>query len=114
MLFRGKRLLKLRGIANDNLYIQVSHDGAQPELHDAYRGEGTWAKTVDGIKLLKADGFHVCISTTETQANKTQIDELRTFVHELGIAEQDHFVRPLTRRVFSEEGLEVGVENLLP
>ena len=69
---------------------------------------------MDGIKLLKADGFHVCINTTETQANKTQIDELQTFVHELGIAEQDHFVRPLTRRGFSEEGLEVGVENLLP
>jgi MoaA/NifB/PqqE/SkfB family radical SAM enzyme len=114
MLFRGKRLQKLRSIANDNLSIQVSLDGAQPKLHDAYRGEGTWAKTVGGIKQLKADGFHVCISTTETQANKTQIDELRAFVLELGIAEQDHFVRPLTRRGFSEEGLEVGVDNLLP
>jgi len=114
MLFRGKRLQKLRSNASDNLSIQVSLDGAQPELHDAYRGEGTWAKTVDGIKQLKADGFHVCISTTETQANKNQIDELRAFVNRLGIEEQDHFVRPLTRRGFSEEGLEVGVNNLLP
>jgi len=114
ILFRGKRLQKLRSISNDNLSIQVSLDGAQPKLHDSYRGEGTWAKTVDGIKQLKADGFHVCISTTETQANKTQIDELRAFVHELGIAEGDYFVRPLTRRGFSEEGLEVGVDNLLP
>ncbi|MFC2055934.1 radical SAM protein [Chloroflexota bacterium] len=114
MLFRGKRLQKLRSIANDHLSIQVSLDGAQAEQHDAYRGEGTWAKTVDGIKQLKADGFHICISTTETQVNKTQIDELRAFVHELGVAEQDHFVRPLTRRGFSDEGLVVGVENLLP
>jgi MoaA/NifB/PqqE/SkfB family radical SAM enzyme len=114
ILFRGKRLKKLRSIANANLSIQVSLDGAQAEHHDAFRGEGTWAKTVDGIKHLKADGFHVCISTTETKANKTNIDELRAFVHELGIAEQDHFVRPLTRRGFSEEGLEVGVDNLLP
>lgn len=114
MLFHGKRLQKLRNIANDNLSIQVSLDGAQAEHHDAYRGEGTWVKTVDSIKQLKADGFHVCISTTETQANKTQIDELRAFVHELGIAEQDHFVRPLARRGFSEEGLEVGVDDLLP
>ena len=114
MLFRGKRLQKLRSIANDNLSVQVSLDGAQAEHHDSYRGEGTWTNTVDGIKQLKADGFHVCISTTETQANKTQIDELRAIVHELGIAEQDHFVRPLTRRGFSEEGLEVGVDNLLP
>jgi len=114
MLFRGNRLQKLRSIANDNLSIQVSLDSAQPEPHDAYRGDGTWAKTVDGIKQIKADGFHVCISTTETPANKTQIDELRAFVLDLGIAEQDHFVRPLTRRGFSEEGLEVGVDNLLP
>jgi MoaA/NifB/PqqE/SkfB family radical SAM enzyme len=114
MLFRGKRLQKLRSIANDNLSIQVSLDGAQAEHHDAYRGEGTWARTVDGIKQLKADGFHVCISTTETQLNKTQMDELSAFVHELGIEERDHFVRPLTRRGFSEEGMEVGVDNLLP
>lgn len=114
MLFREKRQKKLRNIANDNLSIQVSLDGAQAEQHDAYRGEGTWEKTVEGIKQLKADGFHVCISTTETQANKTNMDELRAFVHELGIEEQDHFVRPLTRRGFSEEGLEVGMDNLLP
>ena len=114
MLFRGKRLQKLRSIANDNLSIQVSLDGAQAEHHDAYRGEGTWARTVDGVKQLKADGFHVCISTTETQVNKTQMDELSAFVHELGIEEQDHFVRPLTQRGFSEEGMEVGVDNLLP
>jgi MoaA/NifB/PqqE/SkfB family radical SAM enzyme len=114
MRFRGKRLQKLRSIANDNISIEVSPDGAQPKLHDSYRGEGTWAKTVDGIKQLKAGGFHVCIVTTETQANKTQIDELRAFVNELGIADQGHFVRPLTKRGFSKEGLEVGVDNLLP
>jgi MoaA/NifB/PqqE/SkfB family radical SAM enzyme len=114
MLFRGKRLQKLRSIANPNLSIQVSLDGAQPGPHDAYRGEGTWTKTVAGIRQLVADGFHVCISTTETPANSSQIDKLRTFVHELGIAEQDHFIRPLTRRGFSEEGMEVSKENLIP
>lgn len=114
MLFHGKRLKNLRNIASENLSIQVSLDGAQAEHHDAYRGAGTWVKTVDGIKQLKADGFHVCISTTETQANKTHIDELRSFVQELGVSEQDHFVRPLTQRGFSEEGLEVGVDNLMP
>jgi MoaA/NifB/PqqE/SkfB family radical SAM enzyme len=114
MLFRGKRLDKLRSIANDKLSIQVSLDGAQPEPHDIYRGEGTWAKTVDGIRQLKNDGFHVCISTTETQANSNHIDEIRAFVHELGIVEEDHFIRPLTRRGFSEEGLEVGTNNLKP
>ncbi len=114
MLFRGKRLQKLRRIANPNLSIQVSLDGAQPGPHDAYRGKGTWTKTVVGIRQLVIEGFHVCISTTETPANSSQIDELRAFVHELGIAEQDHFIRPLTRRGFSEEGMEISTENLSP
>jgi MoaA/NifB/PqqE/SkfB family radical SAM enzyme len=114
MLFRGKRLQKLRSIANPNLSIQVSLDGAQSGPHDFYRGKGTWTKTVAGIKQLVAEGFHVCISTTETPANSSLIDELRAFVHELGIAEQDHFIRPLTRRGFSEEGMEVSTENLIP
>ncbi len=114
MLFRGKRLQKLRSIANSNLSIQVSLDGAQPGPHDAYRGEGTWTKTVAGIRQLVADGFHVCISTTETPANSSQMDELRAFVHELGVAPQDHFIRPLTRRGFSDEGLEVSTDNLIP
>jgi MoaA/NifB/PqqE/SkfB family radical SAM enzyme len=114
MLLRGKRLEKLRAIANGNLSIQVSLDSARPELHDAYRGEGTWAKTVDGIRLLQSDGLHVCVSTTETPANADHIDELRAFVRELGIAEKDHFVRPLAKRGFSLEGLEVGVDTLVP
>jgi MoaA/NifB/PqqE/SkfB family radical SAM enzyme len=114
MLFRGKRLDRLCAIANDNLSVQASLDGATPEVHDAYRGEGTWAKTVDGIRLLQSNGFHVCISTTETPANAAHIDELRDFVRDLGIAEKDHFVRPLARRGFSQEGLEVGTDNLAP
>jgi MoaA/NifB/PqqE/SkfB family radical SAM enzyme len=114
MLFRGKRLQRLRAIANENLSIQVSLDGARPDIHDVYRGAGTWAKTVEGIKLLKFNGFHVCISTTETPANSFHLDELRDFARDLGISDEDHFIRPLTKRGFSGEGLEVGVENLLP
>jgi MoaA/NifB/PqqE/SkfB family radical SAM enzyme len=114
MLFKGKRLEKLRAIANWNLSVQVSLDGARPETHDAYRGSGTWARTVEGIQLLQANGFHVCISTTETPANAAHLDELREFVRQLGIPAQDHFVRPLARRGFSLEGMEVGPHNLVP
>jgi hypothetical protein len=69
---------------------------------------------VEGIRLLKSNGFHVCISTTETPANALHLDELRAYVHDLGIAEEDHFVRPLAKRGFSIEGLDVGVDNLVP
>ncbi len=114
MLFKGKRLDRLSAIANGNLSVQVSLDGGSAESHDAYRGAGSWAKTVEGIRLLQARGFHVLISTTETPANTAQLDELHEFRRGLGIADEDHFVRPLAKRGFSQEGMEVGVDTLVP
>jgi MoaA/NifB/PqqE/SkfB family radical SAM enzyme len=114
MLVRGQRLQKLRTIANDNLIVQVSLDGGRPEHHDAYRGAGTWAKTVEGIKRLQAHGFTLRIATTETPANAAHLDELHEFRRSLGISDEDHFVRPLARRGFAREGLEVSVETLVP
>ena len=114
MLLRGQRLEKLRAIANDNLIVQVSLDGGRPEHHDAYRGAGTWAKTVEGIRRLQAHGFSLRLATTETPANAAHLNELNEFRRSLGIPDEDHFVRPLARRGFAREGLEVGVETLVP
>lgn len=114
MLLRGKRLDRLCATANGKLSVQVSLDGGCPEHHDAYRGQGTWAKTVEGIKLLQSHGVHVCISTTETPVNSAHLDELHEFRRALGIPDEDHFVRPLAKRGFSQEGLELGTHNLVP
>ena len=61
MLLRGPRLERLVAIRNANLTVQVSLDGANRRQHDPFRGEGSWAKTVEGIRLLKAYGFHVTL-----------------------------------------------------
>ena len=119
MLLRGRRLERLcaiagRGIAHDRLRIQVSLDGATAEDHDAYRGRGSWAKTVEGIRLLREAGFRVCLSTTETPANTLRLAEICALHRSLGIPEEDHFVRPLARRGFSTEGLEVSMLTLAP
>jgi len=114
MLLRGTRLEKLCAIANDNLIIQVSLDGGRPEDHDAYRGPGAWAKTVEGIKLLQAAGFRVRLGTTETPVNSSHLDKLCEFHRSMGIPDEDHFVRPLAKRGFSREGLELGMNNLVP
>src|SRR5512143_3763470 len=45
MLLKNQRLERLCAIRNDNLIVQVSLDGAQPDQHDAYRGTGSWLKT---------------------------------------------------------------------
>jgi MoaA/NifB/PqqE/SkfB family radical SAM enzyme len=114
MLFNGRRLTRLCAIAHPNLQVQVSLDGGRPEHHDAYRGPGTWNKTVQGIKTLQENGFNVRLSSTETPANSDHLDELHEFRRSLGIAEDNHFVRPLARRGFSTEGLEVGPGSLVP
>ena len=114
MLLRGARLEKLCGIANDNLIVQVSLDGGRAEDHDAYRGPGTWEKTVEGIKLLQANSFRVRLGTTETPANSAHLDKLCEFHRSIGILDEDHFIRPLAKRGYSKEGLELGMGNLVP
>ncbi len=114
MLLRGVRLEKLCAIANENLIVQVSLDGGRPEDHDAYRGPGTWEKTVEGIKLLQAAGFRVRLGTTETPVNSVHLDKLCEFHRSIGILDEDHFIRPLAKRGYSREGLELGMGNLVP
>lgn len=114
MLLRGPRLDKLCTIASDNLIVQVSLDGGRPEDHDAYRGQGTWAKTVEGIRLLQEQGLRVRIGTTETPVNCAHLKELCDFHRALGIPDEDHIVRPLAKRGYSREGLELNMGNLVP
>ncbi len=114
MLLRGTRLEKLCAIANENLIVQVSLDGGRPEDHDAYRGPGTWEKTVEGIKLLQQAGFRVRLGTTETPVNSSHLDQLCEFHRSIGIPDEDHFIRPLAKRGYSREGLELGMGNLVP
>lgn len=118
MLLRGSRLERLVTVAEtvpgENLVVQVSLDGGRPEDHDAYRGRGTWEKTVEGIRLLQERGFRVRLGTTETPVNSPHLSKLCEFHRSLGIPDEDHFVRPLAKRGFSREGLELDMANLVP
>lgn len=114
MLFQGQRLKSLCAIQNDNLVVQVSLDGSCPDHHDPYRGEGSWHKTIAGIRCLQEHQFRVRISTTETHSNSAYMAEICEFHLELGIPEEDHIIRPLAKRGFSGTGLQVGKHNLAP
>jgi MoaA/NifB/PqqE/SkfB family radical SAM enzyme len=118
MLLRGTRLEKLvataRTVPSENLIVQVSLDGGRPEDHDAYRGSGSWEKTVEGIHLLQERGFRVRIGTTETPVNSAHLDKICELHRSLGIPDEDHFIRPLAKRGYSREGLELGMHNLIP
>jgi MoaA/NifB/PqqE/SkfB family radical SAM enzyme len=114
MLLHGARLEKLVAIANDNLVVQVSLDGGRAEDHDAYRGQGSWQRAVEGIRRLQEHGFRVRLGTTETPANSASLHLLCEFHRALGIPDEDHFVRPLARRGNSRQGLELSMANLVP
>jgi MoaA/NifB/PqqE/SkfB family radical SAM enzyme len=118
MLLRGTRLDKLATMAKtvpaENLIVQVSLDGGRPEDHDAYRGKGSWEKTVEGIHLLQERGFRVRIGTTETPVNSSHLSKICELHRSLGIPDEDHFIRPLAKRGYSREGLELGMNNLIP
>lgn len=114
MLFSPRRLQRLRSVRHDNLCIQVSLDGGRAGPHDAYRGPGTWEKTVAGLRLLLAEGLRVRISTTETPANSAHLEEIAAFRRSLGIADEDHLIRPLARRGFSQEGITIDLASLTP
>ena len=114
MLLHGTRLEKLVAVANDRLVVQVSLDGGRAEDHDAYRGAGSWARAVEGIRQLQAHGFRVRLGTTETPVNSAHLSQLCEFHRALGIPDEDHFVRPLAKRGYSAEGLELSMANLVP
>jgi MoaA/NifB/PqqE/SkfB family radical SAM enzyme len=114
MIIKGPRLDRLCAINNDRLQVQVSLDGGRPEHHDAYRGKGSWEKTVESIKLLQSRGFRVRLSTTETPVNSPYLEEVCEYHRSLGIPDEDHFIRPLAKRGYSREGLELGMGNLRP
>ena len=115
MLLRGRRLERLRAIDHPNLRVQVSLDDSEPGVHDLYRGAGSWRRTIEGIGLLREAGFRVRIATTVTPEGMPRIAAVRAFVRgELGIADEDHIVRPLVRRGVAAEGIDVGQTDLVP
>jgi MoaA/NifB/PqqE/SkfB family radical SAM enzyme len=113
-LTRLDRLCDVARDAGDSLIVQVSLDGGRAEDHDAYRGAGSWAKTVEGITLLQARGFRVRLSSTETPANSAHMHLICEFHRALGISDEDHFVRPLAKRGYAREGIELNMGNLVP
>jgi sulfatase maturation enzyme AslB (radical SAM superfamily) len=115
LLHQGKRLQRLADMALPNLAIQVSLDDCRPDAHDAVRGAGTWARALRGIRNLQAAGIRVRVSTVISAANEAREAEIRAWVREtMGLDESHHFVRPLVRRGFSDDGMDVGTDNLVP
>jgi hypothetical protein len=65
------------------------------------------------MRLLD-NGYHVKLSTTETPVNSAFLQEICDLHSSFGIPEEDHFIRPLAKRGFSIEGMDVKMSNIQP
>jgi hypothetical protein len=73
------------------------------------RGPDNFAKVVDAVPRLIERGVRVRIATTTAgPLEDPSLDPLRALVAELGVAAEDHLVRPIVRRGRADE-LAIGV-----
>ena len=114
MLLRGRRAEGLGTLADRKLTVQTSLDGATPHTHDLHRGPGSWQRSMDGIRHLIDLGLPPRVALTETPENTSEIPAVAALLAELGLP-GDHFaVRPLLRRGFAEQGVEIGEDSSVP
>jgi predicted phosphodiesterase len=115
MLFTGRRRAQLERLAGrDRLVLQTSLDAARPEIHDRFRGAGSWRRAMDGIETGRELGLRMRAAMTATGSNGGEVDELRALLAGVGIEGDDFAVRPLVRRGFAGDGVEVDDAVMVP
>lgn len=64
-------------------YVEISVDGATPEVHDEFRGiPGTFERTTKGLKNCVEEGLDTCIATVLHRDNIAELDKI------IGLAKQ--------------------------
>jgi len=103
MLFRGRRATELVRLAGRRLVVQTSLDGARTQTHDAWRGDGSFARAMDGIACAREIGLPLRVAMTETPENGHEVAELRELLAGVGVTGDDFAVRPLVARGFAAD-----------
>jgi len=109
-LFTDRLLDALLPLVSLPVALQISLDSAEPDVNDAQRAQGNFAKVVAAIPRCRALGLKVRIGTTVHDADPGELERLCELHRSLGIADDDHIVRPIVRRGRAQtNGLGVGV-----
>jgi radical SAM protein with 4Fe4S-binding SPASM domain len=67
--------------------VAVSLDGSNPKTHDDIRGfEGSFSKTIKGIKNLVSEGIEVTLAYTIMNKNKSEIEDLIKLAKKLKVS----------------------------
>lgn len=65
--------------------VQVSLDGSCAEIHDKFRGKGTFAKAIKAINLMRDAGIMVMTRLTMTEENLNDVENYVRLAHSLGL-----------------------------
>jgi len=88
-VMKDEWLEELRAAEEASLYsleLRVSIDGFSPATNDPIRGEGTFVRAIEGIKMLVAFGFLPIITATRTWSDEDEQQVIRQFVATLKLA----------------------------
>lgn len=109
-LFVGTRLERAAMLAGHDVAIQISLDSHLADVNDMARGPENFTKVVEAVPRLIERGVHVRIATTTSwPLDDPRLDPLKELVASLGVAPEDHLVRPIVRRGRADE-LALGVD----
>ncbi|MBN1191672.1 MAG: mycofactocin radical SAM maturase [Dehalococcoidales bacterium] len=92
--------------------IQVSLDGATPEVNDRIRGKGTYSRIIQGIELLAEQKVSFSINTVVTSQNYHQLTDLKSLAGSYGANLRVSRFRPSGRARSSWEMLKLNVSQL--
>ena len=114
-LFNRRLLGGLKPLAAGDVAIQVSLDSADPDVNDEMRGPRNFARVVEAISRLRETGIKVRVATTSAGLAAEALARLCTLHRSLGVADEDHVVRPIVRRgraVDHDLGLDARLTDL--
>ena len=97
-LFTSKLLSQLEPLAGPRFAVQVSLDSADPDRNDGQRGPRNFATVVRAIGRLRSIGVRVRVATTSEGLAPDALARLCDLHRSLGVADEDHVVRPVVRR----------------
>jgi radical SAM protein with 4Fe4S-binding SPASM domain len=73
-------------------YVEVSIDGAKAETHDSFRGvPNAFERAVTGLKNCVEADLCVCVATTATKSNITEMPEILDLAEEIGAERFTYF-----------------------
>lgn len=67
-------------------YVEISIDGATPQVHDDFRGMlGAFERAIEGVKNAVEEGIDTCIATVLHRDNIKELDKLINLAKELDV-----------------------------